>query len=524
MATRTAKNQPAKKAATKPRKAAQKSLPAAADTPAVPYRMVPLDRIRPAGDNPRGGLGDVTQLAASVARHGILEPLVVTNGAGGTVTLVAGHRRHAAAQAAGLDEAPCVVRGDLDDAGRLELMLVENLDRADLTPLEEAAAYRRLHVDLGWSQQRIAERLSRSQGHVSKRLALLDLPDKARDAVAAGDLTLDDARELGKLGPDAQARVLAIGNAESRRYRIGHEREMAERAAALHAKVDELAAEGLPAQLHSDDRPPGWRLIAATGHDGRPRSTVGVDYEQRIKAARAAGVLGVVVWPDLIQWYSTDPDWEPPRDDGPAPARDTPTPARDTDATDRTAHAATGRPRGDVRMRAAERLDALVDRRRGHIREQLARVEGEHLAFVAAQQLDMAASTQGAWTSTRVEVIPLSAEGVDLAGEWAGTDDYPAGLLPGLLDGRRTPAWTLLALALADVEEYLADHARQTRYELRRWDDDDDPGGRVVTRHYRFLAGLLGYEPDPLEAALVAGDDLDDPKVQTRLGLTGGEA
>lgn len=159
--------------------------------------LIPVEKLSDSPDNPRREVGDVSDLALSFKSVGIIEPLIVTQQNGGYM-VVAGARRLAAAKEAGLPEVPCIVR-ELDAAARAEIMLVENIQRADLAPLEEASAYERL-IDLtGYSQHQLADRIGRSQAHVSKRLALLTLPAKAKKALDNGGITVADAIELTKL-------------------------------------------------------------------------------------------------------------------------------------------------------------------------------------------------------------------------------------------------------------------------------------------------------------------------------------
>jgi ParB/RepB/Spo0J family partition protein len=165
-------------------------------TPPTPESIVYLRvaEIHPADDNVRAVVGDVDEIAASIKAVGVLEPLVVTGVNGDGYRVVVGHRRLAGAKQAGLDHVPAIIR-QLDERQRLEAMLIENLQREDLLPLEEAMGYRRL-VGLGLSQRELAARVGRSQAHVSKRLSLLELPAEAKTAIAAGALPLADALEL----------------------------------------------------------------------------------------------------------------------------------------------------------------------------------------------------------------------------------------------------------------------------------------------------------------------------------------
>lgn len=179
--------------------------PAAPATPDT-LRMLRVDRIKPAPDNLRVALGDVTELAASIKALGVLEPLIVSwlPPAGDpkaspidsdTYTLVVGHRRLAATKLAGNTLVPAIIR-QITERARVEAMLVENLQREDLTPLEEAEGYRRLTELGGIGQADLAKRIGRSQAHVSKRLSLLKLPGEVRTAIVAGSLPLADALEL----------------------------------------------------------------------------------------------------------------------------------------------------------------------------------------------------------------------------------------------------------------------------------------------------------------------------------------
>ena len=158
---------------------------------------IAVGKLTLADDNIRQDVGDVTELAASMKSGGILQPLLVREG---DMLVVAGARRLAAAKKAGLKEVPVIVRA-FTEQERLEAMIVENLQRDDLTPLEEAGAYQRL-VEMKLTQRDIAARVGRSQSHVAKRLSLLALPEKVRRLVDTGDVTMPDAVELAKIKDD----------------------------------------------------------------------------------------------------------------------------------------------------------------------------------------------------------------------------------------------------------------------------------------------------------------------------------
>lgn len=162
-------------------------------------RSIPIGKVVPAKDNPRSSVGDVAELVTSIKAHGILEPLLVTmNGSKDSFVIVAGERRHSAAKKAGLTEIPAIVLEGLSDKDRREIMMIENLQREDLSTLDEARGYKQL-LDDGMSQRELAPRVGKSQSHISKRVALLGLPEAAFKQVDSGDLTLDEAASLKKL-------------------------------------------------------------------------------------------------------------------------------------------------------------------------------------------------------------------------------------------------------------------------------------------------------------------------------------
>ncbi len=160
-------------------------------------RSIPLDKLRPAEDNFDRHEGDVSELAETIKTVGVLEPLIVV-ARNGSFDIVAGSRRYAAAKLAGEKAVPAIVREQLDERTLREIRLIENLQRQDLAALEEAESYKGL-IDLGFTQTELAARVGRSQGHISKRLALLELPEKAKNKLHSGGITVAEAVELTKL-------------------------------------------------------------------------------------------------------------------------------------------------------------------------------------------------------------------------------------------------------------------------------------------------------------------------------------
>ena len=170
-------------------------------------RMLPLDRLEPHPCQPRRRFDadEIRSLADSIREKGMVQPLVARPTGRGRYQIVAGERRWRAAQQAGVHEVPTVVRR-LSDSESLEVALVENLQRRDLDPLEEAAAYRRLIDEFHHRQEDIARALGKSRSHVANTVRLLDLPERVKELVVDGALSAGHARALL---PSARAAALA---------------------------------------------------------------------------------------------------------------------------------------------------------------------------------------------------------------------------------------------------------------------------------------------------------------------------
>jgi ParB family chromosome partitioning protein len=173
-------------------------------------RHVALARLRPSRRQPRRQFDDegLKELAESLRTQGMVQPIVVAPEEGGFYTIVAGERRARAARLAGLSEVPVVVRPVADERELLELALVENLQRTDLNPLEEAEAYRALHDDFQLAQEEIAARVGKTRATVANALRLLKLPPEVQELLRAGGLTAGQARPLLSLpSPEEQVRL-----------------------------------------------------------------------------------------------------------------------------------------------------------------------------------------------------------------------------------------------------------------------------------------------------------------------------
>ncbi len=171
------------------------------DTPATTasgdgIRTVKIGKVEPNRDQPRKVFdeNDINELASSIKDHGILQPILVTD-RGDHFEIIAGERRWRAANVAGLKEVPVIVK-DLTEEEIYIISLLENLQRKDLNPIDEAQAYKRLIDDYGFKQDEVAEKVYKSRTEVTNKIRLLKLPEKVRQMVIDGTLSTGHARAL----------------------------------------------------------------------------------------------------------------------------------------------------------------------------------------------------------------------------------------------------------------------------------------------------------------------------------------
>ena len=158
---------------------------------------VPVEQISPNPYQPRKTFNEasIEELARSVREHGIVQPLVVTR-AGDRYKLIAGERRFRAAQRAGLRTVPVVIKEMVQEGDALQIALIENIQREDLNPMEEATAYHQLHEEFGLTQEEISRRVGKERSTVANFLRLLKLPENVKKLLAAGQLSMGHARAL----------------------------------------------------------------------------------------------------------------------------------------------------------------------------------------------------------------------------------------------------------------------------------------------------------------------------------------
>ena len=190
-------------------------IPQRDDIPPIPFReglaQIPIGQINPNPYQPRKVFNEasIEELARSVREHGIVQPLVVSRTADSRYRLIAGERRLRAAQRAGLQSVPAVIKELMKDGDALQIALVENIQREDLNPMEEAAAYHQLHNEFGLTQEEISRRVGKERSTVANFLRLLRLPDRVKKLLASGQLSMGHARALLSIDSAKRQELLA---------------------------------------------------------------------------------------------------------------------------------------------------------------------------------------------------------------------------------------------------------------------------------------------------------------------------
>lgn len=193
---------------------------------------ISIDSITPNPYQPRKAFDDqsIDELTRSVREHGIVQPLLVTRTGDQRYRLIAGERRFRAAQKAGLQRIPAVIKELVNESDALQIALIENIQREDLNPIEEAHAYHQLHQDFGMTQEEISRRVGKERSTVANFLRLLKLPEGVKRLLASGQLSMGHARAL-----------LAVESAKK-------QEQLADRVVArdLNVRQTELLAAGPP--------------------------------------------------------------------------------------------------------------------------------------------------------------------------------------------------------------------------------------------------------------------------------------
>jgi ParB family chromosome partitioning protein len=173
-------------------------------------KVIPVDRIESNPEQPRLAFDETTleELAASIREHGVLQPILVRPIGENHFQLIAGERRWRASRIAGMASIPALVE-DIDDDTALEISIIENLQREDISPLDEAAMYDRMIRDHGYSIRKLADKLGKDKGYLENRLRLADAPPEVRELVSLRKDTLSHAYELMKVSDPRKRKKLA---------------------------------------------------------------------------------------------------------------------------------------------------------------------------------------------------------------------------------------------------------------------------------------------------------------------------
>jgi ParB family transcriptional regulator, chromosome partitioning protein len=233
----------------------------------VGVRVIPVDRIEPNPQQPRMVFDPeaLKELSSSIKEHGVLQPILVRPLGDNRYQLVAGERRWRASREAGLSTVPALVE-ELDDDTSLEIAIIENLQREDLTPLEEATMYDRMIREHGYSIRRLADKLGKDKGYLENRLRLADAPEEIRELVSLRKDTLSHAYELLKVPDERKRRRLAarVASGELSLVKLREKIEGRPARPRLDGEVTDAGAEDAPragTDDHETAATEGW-----TGH------------------------------------------------------------------------------------------------------------------------------------------------------------------------------------------------------------------------------------------------------------------
>jgi ParB/RepB/Spo0J family partition protein len=260
-------------------------------TRSVGVRIVHVDRIEPNPEQPRLVFEQeaLDELSASIREHGVLQPILVRPLGPNTYQIVAGERRWRASRLAGLNTIPALIE-EIDDDTALEIAIIENLQREDLTPLDEAAMFNRMVHEHGYSIRKLADKLGKDKGYLENRLRLADAPPEIRELVSLRKDSLSHAYELMKVEDPKKRRRLAAQVARGELTLIKLRDKIEGRRARPDARTSRAGAEGtraVAAAAPDSDQAAGWS-------DTRPSPTVTDDSLLDAKQGLADAVENLV--------------------------------------------------------------------------------------------------------------------------------------------------------------------------------------------------------------------------------------
>jgi ParB family chromosome partitioning protein len=458
-----------------------------------------LGQLEPHPHNPRRALGDVGELAASIRAHGVLEPVVVAPGsAEGVYRLIAGHRRVKAAGQAGLDVVPALIRVDLDgDSVQLQAMLVENLHRSDLSPMEEADAYSQLRLEFDLKPAAIAKAIGRSKATVDQRIALKKLPEQLQDKVHMHQVSLAEAAALVEFAGDSVVLENLSAYAGTAQFSgwAAHYRKQKVRSAEHAKRVKAARTEGVRV-VPASEAPAGWTWGAGDG----VKALAGLAFTAEAIEAHATSCEHHVLVDDGSELVPAcaQPQAHRPVEEWEDPAR--PAPVEDEEA--RLASAADAEARAAEVAALREGLEVADSCRRTFLTEL---VRGRKPA--ATVQAEMLAEVLRAFLLGEMETDPVAlAELLGVQLPEAGEDEDDVNLALRTLTQHIDERWTNTQLVQAIyAAALLVDMPHQARSLTEEWGWSN--GGGSIAHGYLEHLGHLGYEPTDTELALLAKYD-----------------
>jgi ParB/RepB/Spo0J family partition protein len=278
-------------------------------TRSVGVRIVPLDHIEPNPEQPRLAFDQETldELAASIREHGVLQPILVRPVGPNTYQLIAGERRWRASKLAGLESIPALIE-EIDDDTALEISIIENLQREDISPLDEAAMYDRMVREHGYSIRKLADKIGKDKGYLENRLRLADAPEEVRELVSLRKDTLSHAYELLKVQDPKRRRRLAEQVARGELTLIKLRDKIEGRRGRIRSVETEVVDEGgnghVPTPVPMDAIDEGIEPVPEPDLAPRPRRELGEDSLVNAKASLAEALddlVGVLRTPDAVQ-------------------------------------------------------------------------------------------------------------------------------------------------------------------------------------------------------------------------------
>lgn len=269
----------------------------------VGVRVIPIDRIEPNPDQPRMVFdeGALHELAASIREHGVLQPILVRPLGDNRFQLIAGERRWRATREASLTTIPALVE-DIDDDTALEISIIENLQREDLSPLEEATMFDRMVREHGYSIRKLAEKLGKDKGYLENRLRLANAPEEIRELVSLRKDTVSHAYELLKVQDPKKRRRLAaqVASGELSLVKLREKIEGRQRAPLSDDAVEEETTRNQAAATPAEDSD------AASGWSPSVRSTTVIGDDSLVNARHQLSdavedLVAVLRAPDLMR-------------------------------------------------------------------------------------------------------------------------------------------------------------------------------------------------------------------------------